>query len=76
MEPEVLVALVSGICSLLSAGGGILISGKLSNYRIEQLEKRVDKHNSLIERMVLVEASTKSAHHRLDELREELERGA
>ncbi|MEG2989256.1 MAG: hypothetical protein RR807_07610 [Oscillospiraceae bacterium] len=74
MEPEILVAVVSGICSLISAGGGILISSKLSNYRIEQLEKRVDKHNGLIERMVLVEASAKSAHHRLDEMREELEK--
>lgn len=36
---------------------------------IEVLSKRVDKHNNLIERMVKVEESTKSAHHRLDNLK-------
>ena len=38
----------------------------LQAYRIEQLEKKVDKHNNLVERMVVVEQSTKSAHHRID----------
>lgn len=74
MEPEVLVALVSGLFSLVGAGGGILVSSKLSNYRIEQLEKRVEKHNSVVERMALAEASIKSAHHRLDEMRDGLEK--
>lgn len=35
---------------------------------INRLEEKQDKHNSLIERMVAVEQSTKSAHHRIDEL--------
>lgn len=35
---------------------------------ITTLSARVDKHNNLIERMVKVEESTKSAHHRLDNL--------
>ena len=34
--------------------------------RISELSSRVEKHNSLVERMALVEASTKSAHKRLD----------
>lgn len=34
--------------------------------RISELSQRVEKHNSLVERMALVEASTKSAHKRLD----------
>ncbi len=37
-------------------------------YRIKALEKKVEKHNGLVERMVAVEQSTKSAHHRLDAL--------
>ena len=36
--------------------------------KLNMLEKKQDKHNSLIERMVRVEDSTKSAHHRLDGL--------
>ena len=51
MSPEIIVAIVSGLCSLLGALGGILASVRLTTYRIEQLEKKVDKHNKLIERM-------------------------
>ena len=47
---------------------GIMTANKLTNFRIEQLEEKVKKHNNLVERMVVVEQSTKSAHHRLDEL--------
>lgn len=35
--------------------GGILTSNKLTNYRIEQLEKKVDKHNTVIERTYRLE---------------------
>ena len=38
---------------------------------IQTLSGRVDKHNNLVERMAKVEASTKSAHNRLDEIRRE-----
>ena len=47
---------------------GVLASNKLINYRIQQLEKKVEKHNNLVERMVLVETEVKSAQHRLDSL--------
>lgn len=40
----------------------------LMNFKFQILEKKQDKHNSLIERMVRVEDSTKSAHHRIDEI--------
>ncbi len=35
--------------------------------RLKYIEKKQDKHNNLVERMVIVEQSTRSAHHRLDE---------
>lgn len=40
--------------------------------RLGYLEQKMDKHNSLQERMAVVEQSTKSAHHRLDDIKEEL----
>lgn len=40
----------------------------LMNFKFQILEKKQDKHNSLIERMVRVEDSAKSAHHRIDEI--------
>ena len=35
--------------------GGIVASSRLTNYRIEQLEKKVDKHNSIIERTYILD---------------------
>lgn len=48
--------------------GGILASSRLTNYRIEQLEKKVDKHNSVIERTYILEEKMKVANHRIDDL--------
>lgn len=49
-------------------------NNQLILYRIDELEQKVMKHNNLVERMTVVERDLKSAHRRLDELREELER--
>ena len=37
--------------------------------RLEQLDKKQDKHNGFMERLAITEQSTKSAHHRIDEVR-------
>lgn len=74
MGPEVIVAAFSLAGTLAGSLLGILTANKLTNYRIEQLEKKVDKHNGLVDRMIIVEQSVKSAHHRVDEMREELDR--
>ena len=55
--------------------GGIAASAKLTVYRIEQLEKKVEKHNNLIERVfkleeheAVVDEQIKVANHRIDDL--------
>lgn len=68
MEPEIVVAICSLAGTLIGSLAGIMTANKLSTYRIEQLEEKVKKHNNLVERMVAVEQSTKSAHHRIDEI--------
>lgn len=68
MASEIVVALCSLAGTLAGSIGGIVISNRLTTWRIEQLEKKVDKHNNLIERMTIVEQSAKSAHKRLDTL--------
>lgn len=73
MNTEILVAGFSLAGTLLGSLAGIMTANKLTVYRIEQLEKKVEKHNNLAERMIMVEQSTKSAHHRLDELVRERE---
>ena len=56
MSDTVMVAVIgligSGIGSLL----GVIASSRLTQYRIEQLEKKVQVHNNLIDRMYRVEA--------------------
>ena len=54
MNAEITVALLSAAGTLIGSLGGILASNRLTNYRIAQLEKRVDKHNNLVERMAAV----------------------
>lgn len=68
---DIMLALIAFAGTLVGTFGGILTANKLSNFRIEQLEKKVEKHNNLVERMFAVESSVKSAHHRIDELRED-----
>ncbi len=68
MEPEIAVAICSLVGTLVGSLAGIMTANRLTNYRIEQLEEKVRKHNNLVERMIVVEQSAKSAHHRLDEL--------
>ena len=71
MPPEIVVAACSLIGTLVGSLAGVITANRLTVYRIEQLEKKVEKHNNLVERMVKVEESTKSAHHRLDDLERE-----
>jgi hypothetical protein len=68
LPTEILVALVSLIGTLVGSFSGIIISGKLTAYRIEQLEKKVDKHNSFAERMPIVEEQIKVINHRISDL--------
>ncbi len=45
---------------------------KFTNEQISELKRNVEKHNNLVERMVVVEQSTKSAHRRIDDIASQL----
>ena len=51
MHGEILIAVLSFLGTCLGSWGGL----KLMSYRIEQLEKKVEKHNSVIERVFKLE---------------------
>ena len=55
MSEVVLVAILSLLGTLIGSLAGILTANKLTNYRIEQLEKKVEKHNNVIERVYELE---------------------
>lgn len=75
MNDVVIVALISLVGTIIGSFGGILTSNKLTGYRIEQLEIKVEKHNNIIERVFKLEDNDRlleekiSAHdHRLEKL--------
>lgn len=55
MSNEIMVGVLSLCGTLIGTLGGILASNKLTNYRIQQLEEKVSKHNNLIDRMYRIE---------------------
>lgn len=72
MTEAVIVAVISLIGTGLGSLFGILKANQLTNYRIEQLEKKVEQHNQLSDRMIIAEQSVKAVHKRIDELEERL----
>lgn len=68
MDGAVLVAVLGCVGTIIGSGLGAGAAASKTNFRLEQLEKKVDKHNGLIERMVAVEERSKSNSHRIDEL--------
>lgn len=74
---EVMVALIGLVGSAIGTFAGILASSKLTSYRIEQLEKKVDKHNTVIERtykleegQAVIQEQIKVVNHRVADLEE------
>ncbi|HPS81843.1 MAG TPA: hypothetical protein PLP25_08310 [Candidatus Limiplasma sp.] len=67
MSDAVLVGMLSLIGTLVGALSGILVANKLVNYRLQQLEIKVDKHNSVIDRTFKVEARCDVIEQRLDD---------
>ena len=71
----IIVSIISLIGTLGGSLGGILVANKLTNYRVEQLEKKVEKHNQVVERVYKLEQSDavrneeiKVANHRIEDL--------
>lgn len=68
MSTEVIVAVLALVGTTIGSLSGVLTANRLTNYRIEQLEKKVDQHNRLGERVTVVEESVKNLDRRLDSL--------
>ena len=75
MSEVVIVGLLSLIGTIVGTFGGIMAANKLTNYRIEQLEKKVERHNSVIDRVYKLEQADaveeeeiKVINHRISDL--------
>lgn len=71
MSTEMATVIV-GALSLLGTVIGSYSGMKLMTYRIEQLEKKVDKHNNFAERVPILEEQMKVANHRIEDLEDEV----
>ena len=81
MSAEIIVAIITGICTLAGVVITVYFGNSKTLYRISQLEKKQDKHNTLIERMYKVEdrlnideEKIKVANHRITDLEKEHEK--
>lgn len=70
----IVVAVLSLAGTFIGTLGGILTSTKLTSYRIEQLEKKVEKHNSVVERTTVLEKEFEIVQHDIDELKNDMTR--
>lgn len=73
MTSEVLVAVLSLLGTAFGSVTGIMAANKLTNYRIAELEKKVDKHNTIIERFALLEQDNKTQWNRIDDLQSSMD---
>jgi len=68
MDNTVIVSLIALAGTIISGIVSAIISNSLTKYRIGQLEKKVDKHNSLIERMYKCEGEIDTIQHDIKNL--------
>ena len=70
MAAEIAIALLAFCGTLI----GSIMSSQKTVWRIDQLERTVEKHNQVMERVALLEQDGRTQWHTIDELKEELER--
>ncbi len=78
MTEGIIIAIITGGMAIISNVVVAWAQNSKTVYRIEQLEKKVEKHNNLVERIVIEEQNTKAQWKRIDEMRtkiEEIEKG-
>lgn len=73
MTDGIIIALITGGLAVISNIIVALVNNSKTLWRIEQLERKMDKHNNLVERVVVEEQNTKAQWRRIDELRDEIE---
>lgn len=63
MSESIIIALLSLIGTFLGSLSGVITSAKLTNYRLKQLENKVEKHNNFAEKIPLLELRIKELEH-------------
>ena len=73
MTPEIIIAIVSVLGTVAGSALGVIASARLTAYRLQQLENKVNKHNNFAERIPTLESTMehefKHIYYELDELK-------
>jgi hypothetical protein len=72
MNDTIILALLSFFGTLVGTFGGIVTGSKLMTYRVEQLEKKVEKHNSVVERTFVLEGKVEEIQHDIRDIKAKL----
>lgn len=69
-------SIIVGAMAMLGTLGGSMMGIRRANslvvYRLEQLEKKVGKHNGIVERTYILEEKMRVANHRIGDLEDEI----
>lgn len=69
MQSEIIVAVLGMVGTILGSGLGVWASASKTNFRLGQLEKKVEIHNHLIERMTRCEGEIAELQHDVRDLK-------
>lgn len=73
LDPMVVSAFIGGVSSVVVAVVSIYLSNRLVIYRLNELEKKMDKHNSVMERTAILERDSKTIWRLYDDVNEKLD---
>ncbi len=71
MESTVIVAIISFLGTLIGTVGGMLATAKLTDYRLTQLEKKLENLSSAVAKISVMEEKQKSSDRRISKLERE-----
>lgn len=74
MAPDVVNAVMTTVTTLIGTFGGIVASARITTFRIKELEKKVEKHNSIVERTYRLEERTNFLDEQIDKLENKIEK--
>ena len=73
MDPTIIIAIISLIGTCVGTIGGIITTNKLTNYKIEQLQRKVDAHNNLITRTYELEKNMGIVFQKIEENKSDIQ---
>jgi len=71
MSNEIVVAIIALFGTILGSGAGVIVSNRLTTYRIEQLEEKINKHNVTLERMISMQGDVVNNKNDIKEIQSE-----